>query len=525
MLRPSQSYIANSDAESFTLESFLLACAQDYDMSIAQFRDVMKTSKGRQLATHSNPLLFAITYLSHVLMSEQTNHQLSFNDVNLLLSTHALGFMQPKNTPKRDGLRRAYLSPRGSSKTSTVKCMLLWALAHGHLRYGLIFANSDEAAQKLMGSFKQEFDDNKLLARDFPDLCKPARRTNTNVAISDRQNVFVATTGTVLEARSVTSSVLGSKVGDIRPDALILDDTGRGVGVGSVYQEHQLLDTILDTILPLADTAIVLYIGTNHFIGSVSDQLMKSLTDKENVEAWISEENFSVHWLPPLVTKPDGTRRSIWPQRWSVEYLESQELTQTYARDFNNQPISSTDGSWWTADLFVYDTLPSISRRVISVDIGLSTKTTSDATGISVIGFSQAERKAQVDECAAFRLRGPDLKAMCLRLIEQYPDVDTVVWEQNAGGEALAFATLGYDFILPIHFVHESIPKLVRAERLLARYKQRVIVHAKPLRSYEAEALSLPFMAHSCNMVDSVGMGVHYFATIGTEQGLKIRTR
>lgn len=504
-------YLLDENGELYNNETFSLA-----KFMAVYPKEVLESSEGRRAITKYNPLLFMLLYSPHVMKSEQTSNMISINDLNIILCKHALDWCKPKNVPKRPGLRKAYLSPRGSSKSSTMKCLMIWALAHQHLKYIMMFSGSDSQAIRLLGSIKTEFDghSNKLLALDFPELCQPSRKPGSKIALADRTNIYKAASEVTIEARSVTSSVLGAKEGDTRPDLLYLDDVSRAEGTSSVYQEHQRLEVILGTLLPLSDTAVVVYTGTNHMPGSIADDLIHSCDDSEESADWIKEEGFICYWMKPLVDRSDGSRRSMWRQRWTVEQLESWEGDRAYSKNFMNHPLSADSGDWFQYNYFVVEKLPSVSRRIISIDPGVSTKATSDPSGVAVISFSFAARKACVDECMAVKLKSTGMQKLILELLEKYPDVTDILYETNQGGENLMEATLP-DVPINVVSIFQTNSKMERAELLLTRYRRGHIVHAKKFGSYEAELMSLPHPGNSPNMTDSVGTAIEWLAKAG----------
>lgn len=479
---------------------------------------LMGSSEGRVEACRYSPLLFMLTYISHSMQSEETSNEFSVNDLNLLLTDHALEWAKPRNVPKRN--RRAYLAPRGASKTTTLKSCILWSLAYGHNPYILVLSGSSSQAEKFLQSIRNEMDRNALLRMDFPDLCTPAKK-DTGFNVADTKNTYMSKSMSTIECRSISSSVLGALVNDMRPQLLVLDDISRGEGVGSVYQAQQRLEVVIGTVLPLNVNAPVVFTCTNHFVGSLEDDLVKSVGGE--AAQWVKDEKFEVFWLHPIVSREDGSLRSIWPERWSLEYLLAERHTRSYKRDMENLPVPLTEGDWFSEELFVVDDIEPVSSVVVSVDPGISQN--GDATGLSVVGFSQTHRKAIVFEAIPVHLRSVALKSKIVQLIEQYPGVKAIVWEASQGGENLAVATLGEDFPLPIHFYYPKKSKLERAELLLHRYYKKQVVHARELPAYTAEALSLPKYPKSPNLVDSVGQAVEHLGYRRKSTSLSVSKR
>lgn len=472
---------------------------------------LVKSSEYRREVTRFHPLRWMLIYVPHLMQSDETNNELNINDLNIILCHHGLEFAAPKTKPKRNGLRKCFLCPRGAGKTSTTQAVLLWAMCHRHLRYIYIFSGSDNQAESHLADIKHEIFTNKLIEADYKGLTEPARLVAKKVAEADNKNIYRSQSGITIEARSIWSSVVGAKRDGKRPDCLILDDCSRGEGASSTNISSKQLDVLLGTILPLNINAPTWAIGTVHFNGSVEDELLRS-TMGEKFE-WVEDEKFEVHWVKPIVATSDGSLRSIWSKRWTLDFLLSESHTRTYSKDFLNRPMAKFLGVGWDqSDFIIPSALPQCSRIILAVDPGVSAK--GDPTGLAVLGISLVTKQVVAYEVIAVRLKSVALKAKILELCNTY-GVQELVWESNQGGEALAESTLGADFPLLVHLEHANKNKLVRAEVLLGRYKKKQILHRGPFPSYESECKAFPAFIASPNQLDAVGMGVEFLATSG----------
>ncbi|MBK8583843.1 MAG: hypothetical protein IPL86_19140 [Flavobacteriales bacterium] len=65
--------------------------------------------------------------------------------------------------------------PRGTGKTTIVTRSEGWAILHGHLRYGIYLAATDQKSQKGMIQLRREIENGEVLIEDFPEVCYPVR--------------------------------------------------------------------------------------------------------------------------------------------------------------------------------------------------------------------------------------------------------------------------------------------------------------------------------------------------------------
>ena len=63
--------------------------------------------------------------------------------------------------------------PRGSGKTTIAEKSVIWSIVFGYHSFMALIGSSETAAQEMIDSVKQEFEDNELLSDDFPEVCYP----------------------------------------------------------------------------------------------------------------------------------------------------------------------------------------------------------------------------------------------------------------------------------------------------------------------------------------------------------------
>lgn len=498
---------------------------RDYLLSFHQrYPGLLDTTDGRKLLTRLNPRLFALVYLRHHLVGDETAGVVSFSEAHLDWYEQMLGWVKKPTTPK--GWRRGYVSPRNSAKSTTWFLIgPLWAASHGHSKFVAAFADSASQAEGHLSTFKRELDTNELLKKDYPSLCRPMLRNMKRMSVADNRSMMQQGNGFVFAAKGVDSATLGMKVGEKRPDLIILDDVEPSESNYSAYLAEKRLSTIQNAILPLNEWARVVMVGTVTMAGSLIDQLVNSVATKEEVPAWITDEKIRTSYYPALLTNDDGSERSLWPEKWPLEYLQSMRHTRSFALNYQNKPIPA-DGTYWSeGDIVVEEMTDQPSRTILSVDPAVTTKTTSDFTGLAVVSHSPQVKdrtgrvtgtgKVYVRHVERVKLDPKSLRLRVVEILERFPEVRVLYVEINQGGDL--WADVFKD--LPVKYVtkHQSVKKEVRAGWLLNGYQRRRVVHTDSLPSYVNELLAFPTGLND-DQIDAVGSGYTWLTGVGAEQ-------
>ena len=201
----------------------------------------------------------------------------------------------------RGGLR-AIAAPRGTGKTSILRCACLWALLRGSRRYLLFLGGDEKKAGKNLAAIKRELETNDLLAADWPEVCWPIRAlegvsqrahaqtidgVSTHLGWTQTQVILPtvpgsAASGAILEVDGLLGAVRGpnhtTPEGEvIRPDLVIGDDVQTDDSARSPLQCRTRLDIVRGALLGLAgpgvDIAAVI-LGTVIAPGDAMDQLL-----------------------------------------------------------------------------------------------------------------------------------------------------------------------------------------------------------------------------------------------------------
>lgn len=507
-------YLTGLDADTFDLDAYLARLDAE----------VLTTPQGRRLLTRLDPLLFAVVYLAHHL--RDSGGEMTFGDAHLDWSRAGRQWARPVKAPaeKRD----AWIAPRNTGKSTWWFLILpLWAAAHGHVKFAAAFAASATQAETHLATAKGEIDRNELLRLDFPNLCTPAKRPSGN-SVADTQNMYIAKSGFVFAARGIDSSSLGMKVGEQRPDLILLDDIEPDESSYSADLAGKRLTTLLDAILPLNIYARVVISGTVTMPGSIIHQLVKHARGVETAD-WIREENIRAHYSAPIVEAADGTERSMWPAKWPLSYLLEIRHTRSYAKNMANDPMGISGGLWSEGD-FRYPEPPGllpdgalnvadrrdpvtgvdpVTHMMLSIDPATTAKKASDYTGLAVVSWSAQHRRCTVHAALAVKVPpGPALRDRVLALLDEFPQIGLILLEVNQGHDT--WKSVLHDMPVKVKPVSQTEPKFTRAEGVLNHYQRGRVLHARKLPELEQQMCSFP-KAPNDDMVDAVGSAVRRF--------------
>lgn len=506
----------------------------DLDAYLAKFDPrLMSDPAGRRTLARLDPMLFALIYMRKHLKNDQG--EISFADAHFLWVRAARRWIGPARGQRED--RRAFVAPRACGKSTWWFLILpMWAGAFGHARFAAAFADSGSQAELHLATFKAEMADNVLLRTDFPDYCNPARR-HTGRTVADNQNMLHTKSGFTFVAKGIDATSLGMKMGEVRPDLLIFDDIEPPEATYSPYQREKRLSTVENAILPLNEMARVTFVGTVTMPGSIIHELVRHAKG-EDVEPWVDEQKIKTFHTRPIIKRPDGTERSVWPKKWTIDYLDSIRHTRSFKLNYDNDP-KGRQGDYWSAEDIHYGTLPNITKLFLFIDPPVTVKTHSDFCGITLVGYAPGSGKAPEHDLVSkfgrtslaetlfpsevadgkparlprvaildawnVKMTGAVLRDHVLKILQQYPRISYVVLENNQGG------SLWNDIFhsMPVRFITypSKESKEVRFARALDFCQKRRVVFAKVFPVLEDQMLGFPKVAND-DLLDSTCAGI-----------------
>jgi phage terminase large subunit-like protein len=466
---------------------------------------------------------FALIYLrDHLRGRPQRDTQgvdrpgkVSFAECHYEWARIALGWRQADAVladPAQD--RHAIIAPRETGKSTWWYLILpLWAAAYGHKGFVAAYAHASGQAETHLATFRKELDENPLLRADFPDLCKPARRATGNT-LADRAGMYHTASGFTFAAKGIDATSLGLKVGSKRPDLIILDDIEPDEAQYSGDLVKKRLGTVRSAILPMNIYATVIVVGTVQIVGSIIHQFVRAIKgDWDDEMEWIKEDSFQPHWHRAIVELDDGGVRSLWPEKWPLQWLLDNQHTRSYQKNYDNDPRDG-DGSWWRADDIVHDALDpdDYDRIVMFIDGAVTNKNKSDYTGIAIVGLSVAQKRFYVREAEEVKIVGEPLRQYVLELAELH-QVDYIMVESNQGGDL--WYTVFHDMPCKVTTYYEKTKKEVRHRRLLGQYQRagQPVRHERALPKYQRRLLAYPFTDHD-DVLDAVAAACEHLTWI-----------
>jgi phage terminase large subunit-like protein len=516
--------------------------AKEAERAIARHRDVMAAmtrlptpAERRQLrvhATRADPLEFAQMYFSHHLRSAQTGDKISFSDAHLAWAERAKSWMVPVTAAA--STRDADIAPRETGKSTWWFLLIpMWAAAHHWARFIVAMADSSEQAETHLATFKHELETNVLLREDYPELVNPLRRERGMLA-ADRVSLYRSQSRFVFAARGIDSKTLGLKVGSDRPDVIILDDIEPDEASYSARAKVKRLRTLQDAVLPLNDKARVELVGTVTMVDSIVHDLARSAEGypRRATANWIRDDGWRAHYFPAITRNKAGDERSIWPARWTLKHLRKIRHTRAYAKNYANDPLGA-DGDYWSMDDFTHGNLEGCTRTLLSIDPAVTTKASSDFTGLAIIGWkppprgSRARGRVLVKHAERVKLSGAEIRRRVLKLLAKHPEVGLILVETNQGGEV--WQQILWGMPVRVKDKHQSVKKEVRAAQVLDHYQRGRVIHyqdgdelAPGLADAEGEMVAFP-NAPNDDLVDAIGTGVSYFLdrVIGKRSGVE----
>lgn len=467
----------------------------------------LTTREGRIELTKDDPLAFALVYLAHHLQDKNGN--VTFADLHHRLVEHAQEWS--KGTGELRQYRDCYIAPRDSGKTTWLFLILpLWVAAHGYFKFIAAYSDAIEQARVHLATFRDELQTNELLRWDYPTLCRPKTMgPDNNRLVSQRQDKIEQANDFVFVGKGMNAASLGLKIGKRRPELIILDDIEPGEEKYTLEGVKKRLGALRSKIFYQNQSARVVLVGTVTMSGSIIHQLVESeLHPSAETPEWIEEENFNVHYFPPILVDDYGNESSCWPAKWPLEYLKEHEHEREYQKNFRNQPVGE-GGDYWTIDDIHYQTKElALVKTILQVDVAVTAGPRSHYQGLAVVGYDVGRNKCLLRHVRQVKLSPRDLRELVLKTLETYPEIGLVRVESNQGGEA--WLSVFHDIPVRVKLHTEQINKTLRTIALLNHYQRHRVEHEAKFLQFETQLLAYPNVLYDDD-IDAVSAGVEYF--------------
>lgn len=463
-----------------------------------------------------DPIAFAVLYFAHHI-TDKVSGRITWSEAHFAWARMAEEWRTPAAAPRE--FRRAVIAPRETGKSTWWFLILpMWAAANGYSSFVAAFADAAAQAEKHLGTFRHELDTNALLAFDHPMLCEPARR-RTGGTVSDRAGMITQSNGFTFAARGIDSAVLGMKVGDTRPDVIIMDDVEPDEANYSPALAEKRLGTVQDSILPLNLYARVLFVGTVTMPGSIMHQLVKHAQGVETAD-WIKDEGVNALHLDAIQTADDGSEYSLWEAKWPITYLQSIRHTRSYAKNYANDPMAR-DGIYWTREDFTehYGEF-TCARTLLVIDPAVTARDKSDFTGLAVVGFDPKNQRCLIKFSIGLKKSPEEVRRYVVeKVLPEFPEIRAILIETNQGGDL--WGGVYHDIPgVKVLDLKNTISKEVRFGQALEKWQRHQVWSTKRFATMEEQAVGFPRAAFD-DVIDAAVTGVRYF--LWTEKKVKAR--
>lgn len=504
------------------------------DYMAKQDQSLMKTAEGRRALTRYNPLLFAAIYLPHLLYQADdgdTIADVTINDFHKDVINYGLTWTKPLKEFKETPID-CFIAPRKCGKSTWINLILpIWAGAFLHKKYIFAFSSKDDSAKGWLRNFKQQLMTNDLLKNDFPDFCGLMKIGESARTWADNMNITHRANGFVLEVAGADNNVLGKNIDGVRPQVLIFDDIEPEESNYSANDAVKRLHTVLSSHFYLNNAAIKVFIGTTTMPDSIIDQMRKvDAAKKEFLEhnewdkaefkhyvekdhQWVVVNNIRTHYWPAILNEGTENEKSLWPDggyKWSMEYFEEQRSTRDFMLNMMNRPVSLSEAYWSDSDIVVEDVDESLftERTVLIVDPAVTTKTTSDYTGL-VVATRGKRGEIFIRHAEGKKLTSTDLCDYVTGLIKTY-NVGVVIIETNQGGDLWKQVFDGIP--AKLRLIKNFDKKDIRISRAFDVYKaKKNVIHTGHFAMLEEQMLAYP-NTNKDDVVDALASAVLYFS-------------
>lgn len=411
----------------------------------------------------------------------------------------------------------AVAAPRGSAK-STILSFLKPAhrIAFKKKRHIVIVQNTYAKAASSLATIKKEFKENEKIKAAYGI---------TIIKDSEGDTVFRHPDGfetrVLAKGAEQIGSVRGEKFGAYRPDAIDIDDLEDDIMVRNPDLRRELQSLFDEALIPAGDLEAGVALCDICVVGTIlhDDSQMAKLISVDQYKEF-RKLKFKALWKDP-----QGNLVSLWPEKWSVEFLQKleQDKPEVFAKEYQNDPVSGMmskfkreDFRYWRVEnmhalLFgpegelVYKCPLMDCKAAISCDLAWEEKRESDYSVI-MPGYLTPQSDLLIDDYIFKKgLRPDEMEEILFTMEKRFRDITgdlipigfekaklekVMKWllkgAMRRRNRFLSFRDLQWD--------GDKIQRIVT--RLQPRYSQHVIYHKKGMGELENQLLRVPSGTH-----------------------------
>jgi hypothetical protein len=375
---------------------------------------------------------------------------------------------------------------RGGGKSSTIELGCVWLARQQRRRFGLYVCKTQDAANRHVQSIAALF-----------EQCDIGRALNAyGHSRGWTRQMLRTASGFNLLAVGLDVGVRGAKLDELRPDLIVLDDIDDRHDTPATVAKKR--ETITESILPAgsADHAVI-FIQNRIHDGSLAAELADNRADWLLDRLFVQQEPAVYDLELAHEQQPDGT----WHYRvtggvptWAGQDLVTVEQQintwgrRAFLREAQHDTRAAENGLWQRErDIVPHRvspvTLPPLIRIVVGLDP--SGTATGDAAGIIVAGL---DARGHVYVLADVSMQGSPRQwaAATVSACHQH-EADSIVAEQNNGGEMVEVTLSTVRDCPQVRLVHASRGKVTRAEPVQKLYEEGRVHHVGVFDALEDE--------------------------------------
>lgn len=281
-----------------------------------------KVGKERKKIALSHPVLFTAVYFPEWLTYKTPDFHWEMADNFMTLARYAVA------------------APTGSAKTTVItKGGNVWSMFAEGEGNNLIISSSSDLAQEWLDDIRVRVENSEEIREDFGDV------RGLHWGGQDLEFVFHEngqfTHRAVLKSRGKGCALRGR-----RPKRVVVDDPEDEESVRSEKQRMDFDDWFRGALLTRLDTADkkLTFIGTAFYPEAYICKILNG--------TWIG-------WTKKAYSALDPEGKTIWPSKWSPEFLETKKAEMgaaKFAADFMNAPLRTERGRAFNPGMFRTDT-------------------------------------------------------------------------------------------------------------------------------------------------------------------------